>query len=139
MADGVKTLGGAVTVSIAAGVVLGQQNGTLTLSADMIDTSVKADFPDKNYVANSREWSIDFDGILMSQGTGSTAKHISTYIYSALTGTVLAVIFTSSTDTYTGSAYMESADVEAPQDKEGRYKFKLKGTGALTIVASGLS
>jgi predicted secreted protein len=137
MATPVKTLGGSCTVKIDAApdvVILGQQNATLNISADLIEVTTKSAISNKEFVPGWREWNIDFDGILMTAGDGSAADHIKDYWE---TGTAAAIVFyCSAGDTYTGNALFESIDLEAPQDKEARYKIKLKGAGALTIAAA---
>lgn len=121
-----------VIVKIGAGptAILGQRGAKTTYDTDMIDMSVKTDFP---YKRNRPGWegpvTIDCDGLLMAGGSGGIATLVNTI--KARTLVAIEVTIGSSGEEFTGNAWMTNVEMDAPQDKEGTISCKLQVEGEL--------
>jgi predicted secreted protein len=105
----------------------------MSYGAEMIDMSIKTDFP---YKKSKPGWegpvTIDCDGLLMAGGTGGIASLINTI--KARTLVAIAVTIGDSGEELTGNAWMTNVELDAPQDKEATMSCKLTVEGELTAT-----
>lgn len=115
--------------------VLGQRNASMSAKRDMIEVTVKTDWPAKKFKPGWHDATIDCDGALIAGAAGGVAS-----LYTALmAGTELDVTVTigSSGEKLVGKGFWESQGGEAPQDKEGTWKGTIHVNGALTPTVGG--
>lgn len=117
-----------LTVTYDSALIAGQRNASLSSKTDMIEMSVKADSPWKTFLPGWQEWTVDCDGLLMANDT----LGIGTLFGYQTARTPLTLVMTIGTETFTGSALIESLSADGPQDKEGTCKVTFRGTSTLT-------
>jgi predicted secreted protein len=133
MSEGV--IGVNVVVSVGGTDVYGQRGAKLSMPMDMIDMTVKADFPWKKFQPG---WIgpavIECDCILCSSGTSGFAALLN----AALARELVAVSITigDTGEELSGNAYIMPPEFDAPQDKEGTMSVKLQVDGEL-VAESG--
>lgn len=122
-----------VIVEITDVGILGQRGAKMTYPQEMIDMTVKTDWP---YKSSRPGWDgpvvIDCDGLLMAGGTGGIASLVNTL--KARTLVSVAVTIGDSGEEFTGQAWMGDVGFDAPQDKEGTMSCKLTIEGELTAT-----
>jgi predicted secreted protein len=102
----------------------------MTAPRDLIDMSVKQNFPFKNKRPGWFDWSVDCDGLLMANGEGSFVSLVAKEIEGTEVDVVVTI--TDSGEQLAGKAFMTNVEMDAPQDKEGTMTCKLEGNGTLT-------
>lgn len=105
----------------------GQRGGKLNRSGDTIDTTTK---DDKGWKANRvglLEWSIDGDGIYISDDEGYALLE-EAFLQKKVVKVKMAV---ASGMKYEGEAVITDFPLDMPYDNEVTYTVKLQGTGAL--------
>lgn len=108
--------------------VAGQRNGTLNLSMDTIDVTSKDSAAWTERLAGLREWSIDFDGLLI-EGDAGLQELEDAY----MNHEKVQVQFVTPTGVkYQGDAFLTDFSYEAPYGGEATASGTLSGTGALT-------
>lgn len=115
-------------------VVGGQRGGKLNRSAESVDTTTKDADGWKEARPGLLEWSIDGDGIYISDNEGYRL------IETAFIGKKLVKIRMATADNFgfEGNAVITDFPLDMPFDNEVTYSIKLQGTGALTpITVSG--
>jgi len=130
-AEGV--IGVDVIVKVGGTAILGQRNASLSFPVEMVDMTVKANYPYKTQQPSWQgPWSIKCDGLLMAGGTGGIASIINT----VKAGAPVAVVVTigDSGEELTGNAYMVNPEFSAPQEGEGTMACELQGIGELTAT-----
>lgn len=123
-------LGSGTTVPIAY-----SRNCSVSLSVNLADTTTKSNNGWSESLPTTKSWSIDADGLGV---WGENIKEFVAAFDSRLPLQVTfrpATIISGSTQTYSGTAYIESLDIEAPMEDGVSYKLSLKGSGKLNTTA----
>ena len=108
--------------------VAGQQNATLNREVDEADITSKDSDGWYEGLPTIRNWSIDFDGLIVEDDTGYKALEDA-----YMNNEILQVqIVTPVGNKYTGKAYLTDFPIEAPYDDAATYSGTLQGTGPLT-------
>lgn len=120
--------GANVLIYIEDTLVAGQKNCTINVKRDTIEVQSKSDYPNKKFMSNWAEWDCSFDGVFLSPE----------YAEALLSGSEVDVEIefgshTSPSITYSGTANVTEANIEASQDDVATLSCTLQGTGALTI------
>ncbi len=127
------TVGVDVLVKMDGTPILGQRNATLSYPIEMIDMTVKADWPFKKQRPGwEGPWSIKCDGLLMAGGAGGIASLINTV--KARTPVTVLVTIGDSGEQLTGSAWLVNPEMGAPQGGDGTMACELQGDGELTAT-----
>lgn len=106
----------------------GQRGGKLNRSGDTIDTTTKDDNGWKANRVGLLEWSIDGDGIYISDDEGYQLLE-EAFLQKKV---VLVKMAVASGIKYSGEAVITDFPLDMPYDNEVTYTVKLQGTGALT-------
>lgn len=106
----------------------GQREATLNMSTDEIDTTSKDSQGWHEGLPSLRNWSLDFDALLIQGDAGLEALE-NAFMNQTQVQVRLA---TPSGATYTGKATLTDFSYEAPYDGEATASGSLTGTGALT-------
>jgi len=109
----------------------GQRNGTLNMSMDTIGVTSKDSNAWLERLAGNREWSIDFDALLIESDAGLSELE-SAYMNHEK---VQVQFVTPTSIKYQGDAYLTDFAYGAPYDAEATASGTLTGTGALTKPA----
>lgn len=108
--------------------VAGQQNATLKRKADEADITSKDSDGWYEGLPTIKNWSIDFDGLLVEDDAGYQALEDA-----YLNDKILQVqLLTPAGNKYTGKAYLTDFPIDAPYDDAATYSGTLQGTGPLT-------
>jgi len=111
-------------------IVGGQQNATLSETADTMETTNKqsSNYREFDYSLNS--WTISADGVLILDDVAYAA------LVDAMRGQekVKVRVKESATKALEGFAIVTSRDLDAPYDDVATYSVELQGTGALSEV-----
>lgn len=110
--------------------VAGQRGATLNRSSSPIDVKSKDDNFWPNQIPGDREWSIDFDGLLIEGDAGLTALENA---YQNNTK-VQVHLMTPTSVKYQGYAILTDFTYEAPQDAEATASGTLEGAGVLSKI-----
>lgn len=110
--------------------VAGQRGATLNRSTEAIDVGSKDDnfWPAK--IPGRREWSIDFDGLLI-EGDAGLSRLSSAYQNNTR---VQVQMVTPANEKFQGYAILADFPYEAPHDAEATYSGTLEGASALSIL-----
>jgi TP901-1 family phage major tail protein len=112
--------------------VAGQRGATLNRSAETVDTTSKDSNNWRENEYGIREWSIDFDGLLIE----SDAAYLELED-AYMNQTKLMVRFeTAAGNKYEGTALLTDFPVEGPYDGESTYSGTLMGDGAPVKTAA---
>lgn len=111
-------------------VVGGQRNATLNRSNSPIDTGSKDTAGWPSLIPGEREWSIDFDGLII-EGNAGYALLENAFINNTRVQVQLA---TPTNVQYQGFAILTDFPIEAPYDAEATMTGTLQGASALTRV-----
>lgn len=126
----VKGIDFLVMVEQADGVFVkvgGQRGATLNRSADTLETTSKDSDGFKEFESAFKEWSIDADGLYVTDDIGFQALEDS-----FMNGTKLKVqLATPSGEQYEGMAVITDLPIEAPYDDMATYSVTLQGSGKL--------
>lgn len=110
--------------------VAGQRGATLNMSTDEINVTSKDSGGWHEGLPAIRNWSIDFDALLIEDDAGLAALEDA-----FMNKTQVQVqVATPANHTYTGKATLTDFSYEAPYDGEATASGTLTGTGALTKV-----
>lgn len=106
----------------------GQRGATLNRSADTIETTSKDSTGYKSYAYGFKDWSIDADGLLVTDDAGYGELEDA-----FIAGTTIKVdVVMASGDKYSGDVIITDFPIEAPYDDMTTYSVTLQGSGALT-------
>lgn len=132
--------GTSLVVLVGTEVVAHATSCTLSISADLPDSTTKQSGGWADHIAGLRSWSITTDGLATVEPTGTS--YVVGDIFSALNGRgTVTVKFTtvSSGSTvvagdliWSGSAFVESLDLTADMESPVTYSASFTGTGVLT-------
>ena len=112
-------------ISIGAQTLGGQRGATLNRSSEVIDITNKVSGGWKENVSGFKEWSVDADGLFITDDAAYLALETA---YAA--GTAVEVKLAKGAElVYSGSAYITDFPVEAPYDDASTYSVSLTGTG----------
>jgi TP901-1 family phage major tail protein len=128
MAD--KVLGKALLTGVGATAttdIAVERGVTLNMSADAVDVSTKGDSGWSDMRAGTRSWSVDIDCVWHDTDSQLAAAWTA---YS--TGAVILVDVADGTNTFSGSAYVTSHNLEGSVEGESSLSLSLVGSGALT-------
>lgn len=106
----------------------GQRGATLNMGTDEIDTTSKDSAGWHEGLPSIRNWSLDFDALLIQGDAGLTALENMFMNHTQ----VQVRLSTPSAATYTGKATLTDFSYEGPHDGEATASGSLTGTGALT-------
>lgn len=105
--------------------VAASRDCTLTINNELIEKAATADGTVREYLAGLYDWSMSVSGLY------ALGEHVSLIGY-LLDGTLLNVGFVIGSETLTGTAYVESIEVNGPLRGKATYNVTLRGSGALT-------
>ncbi len=106
----------------------GQRNGTLKMSMDTVDVTSKDSNGWTERLAGNRDWSIDFDALLI-EGDAGLSQLESAYLGQKK---VQVQFVTPLGAKYQGDAFLTDFNYEAPYDGEATASGTLTAAGALT-------
>lgn len=109
-------------------VVAGQRDATLSMGTDEVDITSKDSGGWHEGIPSVRNWSIDFDALLIEGDAGLSALE-DAYMSKTQVQVQLA---TPANNTYTGKATLTDFSYAAPYEGEATASGSLTGTGALT-------
>ena len=120
--------------------IAGQRDGTLNLNTAEIDVTCKDNPTWKQFIAGVRDWSIDFDGMLMiDSATGhidSTVKAIQDAYMAQAAIAIQMTLPGPGAYYYQGSVIIGSLKIQGPVADVLKLTGTLKGTGTLTYTGS---
>ncbi len=120
-----------VLIKVGSQVVGGQRNGSLEMSAETIDTTVKSTGGWAAKIPGIKSWTSSCDGVYFLDDAGLTAAQTA-----FMNGTEVKLEFSKGTElVYSGQAIITSMSVEAGQEDVVSYTISFEGTGALTVGA----
>jgi predicted secreted protein len=131
--------GTSLVVLVGTEVVAHATSCTLSISADLPDSTTKQSGGWTDHIAGLRSWSITTDGLATVEPTGTS--YVVGDIFSALNGrgTVTVKFTTANGSTpivgdliWSGSAFVESLDLTADMESPVTYSASFTGTGVLT-------
>ena len=113
----------------AAGVaVAGQKTGTISLSGDTVETTVKGTGAAKTYLGNFYSWTVTLSGVYDLTDGGTLAGYLTA-------GTEVNIsCFVGETAEYTGTGIVTSISAAGDQSDVMTYDITIQGSGALTIA-----
>lgn len=116
----------AVTDTIDGSAIAGSTSFNLSVSGTVISTDDKDNATWKTNISGKREWSISSDFLW---GTGTAFDYLED---AALDGSTVKIEISNGTNTYTGSAVVQSFDISFPDEDVVSASVALTGIGALT-------
>lgn len=119
-----------VLIKVGSQVVGGQRNGSLEMSAETIDTTVKSTGGWASKIPGIKSWTSSCDGVYFLDDAGLKAAQTA-----FMSGTEVKLEFSKGTElVYSGQAIITSMSVEAGQEDVVSYTISFEGTGALTTT-----
>lgn len=119
-----------VLIKVGSQVVGGQRNGSLEMSAETIDTTVKSTGGWAAKIPGIKSWTSSCDGVYFLDDAGLTAAQTA-----FMNGTEVKLEFSKGTElVYSGQAIITSMSVEAGQEDVVSYTISFEGTGALSTT-----
>lgn len=112
------------------------RNCSVSLSTNMADATTKSNDGWEESIPTTKSWSVDADGLGV---WGENIKEFVAAFDSRLPLQVSfkpSVVVTGTTMVYSGTAYIESLDIDAPMEDGVSYKLSLKGSGILKIATA---
>lgn len=111
------------------------RNCSISMSTQMSDATTKTNLGWSESIPTLKSWSIDTDGL------GVWNENIEEFMEIFNNRTPVQISFkprniTTGDMIYSGLAFIESFDIEAPMEDGVTYKISLKGSGALDFTAS---
>lgn len=106
----------------------GQTGATLNRSAETIDVTDKTNDGYKEYMAGLKEWSVDFDGFIVTDDSGID---ILDEVFEARKKVYLEIEMGGKK--YTGSGYIVDYPIEMPLDSAVSYSLSISGASPLGI------
>ena len=128
-----------LVVLVGAEVIAHSTSCSLSVSADLPDSTTKQSGGWAEEIAGLRSWSLTTDGLATVEPTGTS--YVVGDIVSALNGrTAVTVKFTTANGStviagdlvWSGSAFVESLDITADMESPVTYSASFTGTGVLT-------
>ena len=120
-----------VLIKVGSQVVGGQRNGSLEMSAETIDTTVKSTGGWAAKIPGIKSWTSSCDGVYFLNDAGLKAAQTA-----FMNGTEVKLEFSKASGlAYSGQAVITSMSVEAGQEDVVSYTISFEGTGALTASA----
>jgi predicted secreted protein len=128
-----------LVVLVGTEVVAHSTSCSLTVSADLPDSTTKSSGGWAEQIAGLRSWSLTTDGLATVEPTGTS--YVVGDIFSALNGrTTVTVKFTTVNGNtpivgdliWSGSAFVESLDISADMESPVTYSVSFTGQGQLT-------
>jgi predicted secreted protein len=128
-----------LVVLVGTEVVAHSTSCSLTVSADLPDSTTKSSGGWAEQIAGLRSWSLTTDGLATVEPTGTS--YVVGDIFSALNGrTAVTVKFTTVNGNtpivgdliWSGSAFVESLDISADMESPVTYSVSFTGQGQLT-------
>ncbi|MCA1025786.1 phage major tail protein, TP901-1 family [Cytobacillus kochii] len=119
------------TISIDGTKVAGQRGGSLSRSADTIETTSKDGAGWKSFIPSFKEWSVEGDGVVVFSDEGFALIE---QAYVSGDAVEVDVQMNGTKSIYNGEAIINDFSVEMPYDDLMSYSISLQGTGALTFV-----
>lgn len=113
-------------------VVGGQTGATLNRSAETIDVTDKTNDGYKEYMAGLKEWSVDFDGFIVTDDAGITLLDD---CFEKREKVYLEIVM--GKRKYTGSGYITDYPVEFPLDSAVSYSLTVSGASPLVAADTG--
>ena len=108
-------------------------NCSMSLNADLFDTTSKESGGWKSVLPGLRD--VSYSGEGLADFTASATKYTLTEIFNAYNNrTLLSVVFTNGTNTFTQSGYISSFELSAPMEDVATYTIEITGTGVLTLA-----
>lgn len=123
--------GDEILLIIGSATVTGQISGSLNLEQNMIDVTTKDSSKWETSIVGNRSWSIDVECVHDPSGTYSTEEVLAQIIGGNTAVTVKFGETGSGEEYWTGSAFIDTATIDAPHNDRVGLSFTLKGTGAL--------
>ena len=128
-----------LVVLVGTEVVAHSTSCSLSVSADLPDSTTKSSGGWADEIAGLRSWSLTTDGLATVDPTGASfvVGDIFTSMYNRTKVTVKFTTVTGSTPVvgdliWSGEAFIESLDVTADMESPATYSVSFTGTGALT-------
>ena len=128
-----------LVVLVGSEVVAHSTSCSLSVSADLPDSTTKSSGGWADEIAGLRSWSLTTDGLATVDPTGASfvVGDIFTSMYNRTKVTVKFTTVTGSTPVvgdliWSGEAFIESLDVTADMESPATYSVSFTGTGALT-------
>ena len=119
-----------VLIKVGSQVVGGQRNGSLEMSAETIDTTVKSTGGWAAKIPGIKSWTSSCDGVYFLDDAGLKAAQTA-----FMSGTEVKLEFSKGTElVYSGQAIITSMSVEAGQEDVVSYTISFEGTGALSTT-----
>ena len=113
-------------------VIGGQTGATLNRSAETIDVTDKTNDGYKEYMAGLKEWSVDFDGFVVTEDAGITLLD---ECFEGRQKVYLEIVM--GKRKYTGSGYITDYPVEFPLDSAVSYSLTVSGASPLVAAETG--
>lgn len=113
-------------------IVGGQTGATLNRSAETIDVTDKTNDGYKEYMAGLKEWSVDFDGFIVTDDAGITLLDD---CFEKREKVYLEIVM--GKRKYTGSGYITDYPVEFPLDSAVSYSLTVSGASPLVAADTG--
>lgn len=108
--------------------IAGQKTGTISLSGDTVETTVKGTGAAKTYLGNLYSWTVTLSGVYDLTDGGTLAQDL-------IAGTVVNFkCMVGETAKYTGDGIITSVSAAGDQSDVMTYDMTIQGTGALTIA-----
>jgi len=107
---------------------------TLNVNVDLIDTSNKDDAGWATHIDGARDWSIDFDGLYDTAGSGVTANEIIAAIIGRTADTVIKFTWDDGTTGWTGNGTYGPCSITAGNEAAATFSGTIKGNGALAAI-----
>jgi TP901-1 family phage major tail protein len=108
-------------------------NCTMSVNADLFETTSKESGGWKSVMPGLRD--VSYSGEGLADFTASATKYTLTEIFTAYNNrTLLSVVFTNGTNTFSQSGYIASFEVSGPMEDVATYTIEVTGTGVLTLA-----
>jgi predicted secreted protein len=107
---------------------------TLNVNQDLPDTSNKDDAGWATHINGARDWSIDFDGMYDTAGSGLTANEIIAAIVGRTADTVIKFTPDAGTSGWYGNGTFVNLSVTAGLESATTFSGSIKGNGALAAI-----
>ena len=105
----------------------------MSVNADLFETTSKESGGWKSVMPGLRD--VSYSGEGLADFTASATKYTLTEIFTAYNNrTLLSVVFTNGTNTFSQSGYIASFEVSGPMEDVATYTIEVTGTGVLTLA-----
>ena len=116
--------------------ILHSTSATLTVNANLADTSTKDDGGWSTHLKGRRDWSIEVDGLYDTTGDGLTPDAILSAILNRTADTVIEFTTNSPTnsDGWTGNGTFIKVDITGASEEAITFSTTITGNGALSAI-----